>query len=78
MIQNVLQSIPLYLLSAINPPKKVIERLHQMFARFFWRRASEEKEKHWVTWEEMCYLQLEEEIGYRFLFDVSKTLYVKL
>lgn len=41
--QNVLMSMPIYLLSAMNPPKKVIERIHQVFARLFlgegwWRK----------------------------------------
>lgn len=35
LIQNVLMSMPIYLLLAMNPPKKVIERIHQVFARFF-------------------------------------------
>lgn len=49
LIQNVLQSIPIYLFSAMNSLKKVIERLHQIFVRFFWRRAGGEKRKHWVA-----------------------------
>lgn len=78
LIQNVLQSIPIYLLSALNPPKKVIERIHQVFAQFFWGRIGGEKGKHCVSWEDMCYPQLEGGLGFRSLFDVSRAFYAKL
>ncbi|XP_019242071.1 PREDICTED: uncharacterized protein LOC109222124 [Nicotiana attenuata] len=39
LISNVLQSMPIHLLSAVNPPKYVITRLHKIFAQFFWSSA---------------------------------------
>lgn len=35
LINHVLQSLPVYLLSAMNPPKKIIEQIHQIFAKIF-------------------------------------------
>lgn len=34
LIKHVLQSMPLYLLTIMNPPKRVIEKIHQLFAKF--------------------------------------------
>lgn len=36
LLTSVLQSIPIYVLSAITPPKCVIKELHKIFAKFFW------------------------------------------
>jgi len=36
LITHVLQSMPIYLLSAINPTKGVIDLMHRIFAKFFW------------------------------------------
>lgn len=41
--------MPVYLLSVKNPPKKVIDQLHQIFARFLWGGVGGEKKKHWVA-----------------------------
>lgn len=36
LISNVLQSMLVYLLTVMNPPKRVVDRLHQIFAKFMW------------------------------------------
>lgn len=46
--------------------------------KFFWGRTGGVKCKHWVTWDAICYLILEGEIGIRSLFDVSKVLFANL
>ncbi|XP_075101822.1 uncharacterized protein LOC142177250 [Nicotiana tabacum] len=35
LIAHVLESIPIHLLSVVNPPKYVINEMHKMFARYF-------------------------------------------
>lgn len=35
LIAHVLQSMPIYLMSAINPPKGVINQIHKILAKFF-------------------------------------------
>lgn len=78
LIESVLQSMHVYLLSAINPPKGVINRLHQLTTRFFWGKTGGIKGKHWVAWEDFCYPKGEGRIGFRSLHDVLKALYSKL
>lgn len=78
MIKHVLQTLPVYLLSAIRPPKRVIKSLHKIFSKYFWGSTIDEKRKQWVAWDRMC-LPLEEGgIGFRSLAEISKALFVKL
>ncbi|XP_019224809.1 PREDICTED: uncharacterized protein LOC109206439 [Nicotiana attenuata] len=39
LISHVLQSMPIHLLSSVNPPGYVINKLHKLFARFFWSNS---------------------------------------
>lgn len=54
LISNVLQSVPIYQLSAIIPPNCVIHDLHKLFARFMWSFKEGCKNKHWVSWTDIC------------------------
>lgn len=78
MINSVLQSIPLYLLSAVIPPKCIIYELHKIFNRFLWSTKEEGKSKHWVAWDLMCFPIEEGRVGFRNLFDISKAMFAKL
>lgn len=49
LINNVLQSRPVYLLSALAPTKYTINELHKIFARFYWSTKEEGKSRHWVA-----------------------------
>ncbi|KAK6804341.1 hypothetical protein RDI58_002125 [Solanum bulbocastanum] len=74
LISHVLQSLPVYLLSAKNPPKKIIEQIHQIFAKFFWGNTG----KHWVAWNDMCYPKTKGGLGFRSLHDVNNAMFAKL
>uniref|UniRef100_A0A0V0IEX1 Putative ovule protein n=1 Tax=Solanum chacoense TaxID=4108 RepID=A0A0V0IEX1_SOLCH len=65
LISHVLQSKPMYLLSAMNPPVSVLNQLHKLFAKFFWGNATGSKNKHWVSWESMCYPKEEGGVGFQ-------------
>lgn len=78
LIKHVLQSMPLYLLSATNPPASVINQLHKIFAKFFWASATGSRNKHWVSWENMCFPIEEGGIDFRSFHVVSKSLFAKL
>ncbi|KAG5612985.1 hypothetical protein H5410_024266 [Solanum commersonii] len=78
LISNVLQSMPIYLLSAMNPPKRVIEKLHKLFASFFWSKTYGEQGKYWVAWEDMCFPRAKGGVGFRFIHNVTKALFCKL
>ncbi|KAG5570617.1 hypothetical protein H5410_060383 [Solanum commersonii] len=78
LIRHVLQSIPIYLLSVMCPPKGVVKRLHQVFAKFFWGNSEVERRKHWVAWESLCYPLEEGGLGFRSLTDINRALMAKL
>lgn len=46
LISHVLQSMPIHLLFAVNPPVSVINQLHRMFAQFFWSNTVGGKSRH--------------------------------
>lgn len=48
LISHVLQIMPIHLLSARNPQKYVIEKLHKMFAQFIWSSVVGGKSRHWL------------------------------
>nr|XP_009783905.1 PREDICTED: uncharacterized protein LOC104232411 [Nicotiana sylvestris] len=78
LIANVLQSIPMHMLSAVNPPSYVINKLHSIFAMFFWSSNVGGSTRHWASWTNLCMPFEEGGIGFRSLHDVSKALFCKL
>lgn len=77
LIRHVLQSMPIYLMSVMCSPKGVVNRLHQIFANFFWGNSEAERRKHWVSWESLCY-PMKGGLGFRSLADVNRALMAKL
>ncbi|XP_059292434.1 uncharacterized protein LOC132045876 [Lycium ferocissimum] len=67
-----------HLLSAIKPPKCVVDDLHKIFSRFFWNNSEEGRRRHWSSWLNLCMPKEEGGVGFRSLFDVSKSLCAKL
>lgn len=78
LINNVLQSIPIYLLSVTNPPNCVIHDIHKMFAKFLWNFKEEGKATHWIAQNDICLPKIEGGLSLRSLFDFSKALFAKL
>ncbi|XP_075097807.1 uncharacterized protein LOC142175134 [Nicotiana tabacum] len=78
LISHVLQSMPMHLLSAVNPPNYVINRLHKLFAQFFWSSSVGGTSRHWASWNTLCMPIEEGVIGFRLLHDVAKALFSKL
>lgn len=54
LIANVLQSMSMHLLSAVNPPKSVINKLHKIFAQFFWSSSIGYNNRHCALWNALC------------------------
>ncbi|XP_060216354.1 uncharacterized protein LOC132643852 [Lycium barbarum] len=50
LINHVLQSMPIHLLSACDPPSGVFAQIHGMFAKFFWSNSVGNSSKHWDIW----------------------------
>ncbi|XP_019257601.1 PREDICTED: uncharacterized protein LOC109235804 [Nicotiana attenuata] len=78
LIAHVLQSMPIHLLSAVNPPAYVINRLHKIFAQFFWSSSVTGSNRHWASWSTLCMPQDKGGIGFRSLHDVATALFCKL
>nr|XP_016516046.1 PREDICTED: uncharacterized protein LOC107832693 [Nicotiana tabacum] len=78
LITSVLQSMPVHLLSALDPPKNILVHLHKIFARFFWSNKQEDRSRHWASWKNLCLPKYECGLGFRSLHDVSKALFAKL
>lgn len=54
LFNNVLQSMPMYLLSAMAPTKYTLNEIHKIFARFYWSNKEEGRSKHWSAWLKIC------------------------
>jgi len=68
LINHVLQSLPIYMLSAIVPPKCVLYDIHRIFAKFLWNFKEERRAKHWIAWPDICLPKEEGGLGFRSLF----------
>ncbi|XP_060181247.1 uncharacterized protein LOC132610861 [Lycium barbarum] len=64
LITSVLQTIPIYILSAIRPQKCVIKELHKIFAKFFWNNKEEGRNRHWSSRLNMCLPKHEGGLGF--------------
>ncbi|XP_019241420.1 PREDICTED: uncharacterized protein LOC109221391 [Nicotiana attenuata] len=78
LINSVLQSMPIHLLSAVNPPNYVINKLHNLFARFYWSNSTDGRARQWASWDTLCLPYYEGGVGFRSLHDMSKALFCKL
>ncbi|XP_019241016.1 PREDICTED: uncharacterized protein LOC109221004 [Nicotiana attenuata] len=78
LISHVLQSMPIHLLSSVNPPPYVINKLHKIFAQFFWSNTVGVANRHWASWNTLCLPCEEGGVGFRSLHDVSTALFCKL
>lgn len=63
LIKRVLQSIPIYILPAIVPPKSVVKDFQKKFAKFFWNNKEAGRGKHWVAWNKVCLPKQEGGLG---------------
>jgi len=78
LIGSVLQSIPIHVLSAIVPPVCVLKEIHRIFAKFFWSNRVNGRSKHWAAWNNICLPKQEGGLGFRYMFEMSQSLYAKL
>lgn len=78
LIKHVLQSMPIHLLPAVNSPPSVINKLHRMFAQYFWSSSIGGRSRHWASWDTLCRPYDEGGAGFRSLHDITKALFCKL
>lgn len=77
LIKHVLQSIPIYTLSALNPPKGTICLIEMHFANFLWGTSDGKNKYHWSKWENLCFPKDEGGVGIRSMHDISNSLILK-
>lgn len=78
LISHVLQSVPIHFLLAVNPHSCVINKLHKIFAQFFWSNSVGGKGRHWAFQDTLSLPCEEGGLGFISLHDVSKALFCKL
>lgn len=62
----------------MQPYKKVIEKIHKLFVKFFWSNTVGSKSKHSVARNDLCFHKEEGGLGFRSLYSVNKVLFAKL
>lgn len=62
----------------MNPPVSVVNQLHKIFAKIFWKNATGSKNKHWVSWNLLCYPKKEGGLGFRTIYDMFRALFTKV
>ncbi|CAI9099386.1 OLC1v1036200C1 [Oldenlandia corymbosa var. corymbosa] len=78
LIKHVLSSIPTHVFSAIPPPKAIIRDIEQRCQKFYWSGRSEEKRRHWRSWERIAFPYSENGLGVRSFQGIIDALTVKL
>lgn len=52
--KHVLQSLPVYIMSAMRPPKGVLNVMKKYFANFLWGVSEGKNKYHWASWKKLC------------------------
>ena len=67
LLKNILYSMPIHLLTVIQPPKYVIHTIEKLFSDFLWENSEFGNKYHWRKWEDLCYPVEEGELGFQSL-----------
>lgn len=78
LLQSVLLSMPIYLLSVLTPPATVLQRLNRIFCNFLWGAKEDGEKHHWIAWNLLCSPVREGGIGIRSLKEVCASFRLKL
>jgi hypothetical protein len=54
LINSVLTSLPMFMLSFFEVPRGVLERIDYFRSRFFWQHDSQKKKYRLIKWSIMC------------------------
>mgnify|MGYP004717614587 CR=1 FL=1 len=78
LIKHVLNSMPIYLLQVLKPPKAVLVALGRLFNAFLWDKSREDKRTQWASWEKLCFPTVEGGLWVRLPGAMDKALAFKL
>jgi hypothetical protein len=62
LINSVLSSLPMYMMSFFSIPKEVLKKLNYFWSRFFWQQE-ERKKYHLAKWNILCQLKDQDGLG---------------
>src|SRR4051812_34173946 len=65
LINSVLQAIPVYYLSFMDPSSSTIKDLARLMANFFWHDKDGNQKHHWVSWNTYSLPVEEGGLGFR-------------
>lgn len=76
LVNSVLSSMSIYLLSCIHAPKGVINKINQALASFFWSVHGGDR-THWCSWNKICLPTSEGGLGVKSLDKVMEAFQIK-
>lgn len=77
LIQSVLQSLPIYYMSTVLIPQKVIKALNDLMRRFMWGAMDKDRYLAYVAWDRICMPFEKGGLGIRSLKEVNEALVLK-
>lgn len=77
LINSILQTLPLYYMSIIDPPLSLLRTIARLIINFFWHDNEGTKMYHWLSLENL-YRVKEEGLGIRKFSDTTKAFSYKL
>src|SRR4051812_46375695 len=78
LLKSVLQAIPVYYISFMNPSSATVLDFGRLLANFFWHDKEGVHKHHWVSWKICCLPQDEGGLGLRNFKDVANAFSLKL
>ena len=60
MLQQVVNSMPMYLIQILQSLKRILGMLARIFNGFLWDQNVESRRIHWSSWEHLCFLRMKE------------------
>jgi intein-encoded DNA endonuclease-like protein len=77
LINSVLSSLPLYMLSFFEIPRKVLEKIDFLRSRFYWQSEDEKKKYRLAKWSVLCQPKEVGGLGIKNIDSQNKCLLVK-
>nr|XP_033514261.1 uncharacterized protein LOC117278939 [Nicotiana tomentosiformis] len=77
LIKHVPQSLPNYMLSAMNSPKGITKLMEKYFANCFWGSNEGKHKYYWTLWNNLCLPKDEGGADVRKMEDIIDTLSIK-
>lgn len=78
LIQVVLGSVPIHILSVLKPPSKNLQSIEKLFSQFFWGEHGGKGKKAWISWKKVTKPREEGGLGIKALAEMMAALHTKL